>query len=576
MKFHALPLALALLLAGCALPTHAPRHDAAAQTAVAATAHPLATRAALAMLERGGSAADAAVAAQMVLGLVEPQSSGIGGGALAMHWDANKKQLSSLDGLAAAPARVTAGLTVDIDGARLDADGVQRGGRSVGVPGALALLETLHQRHGRLPWATLFEPAITLAEGGFAMPRYLRDVLSAPGAARNHPDMAGLYFDAQGRVLPIGTLLRNPAYAKTLREIAALGHPGWLRQGGAREFVAAAQGGSKASLITEADLQNYRVQPREPLCAPFKRYRVCAMAPSSFGGVVVLQMLQMLEHTPTSFDFDDAEFVHRYVEAGRLAQADRLRYVGDPGHVNVPTAALLAPGYLNPRAALIDANRAMPEARAGALGAVTSGWLSDRAEHAATTSQIAIVDARGNALSMSTTINLNFGSRLMAGGYVLNNALTNFSDAPPPGQQQANQLASGKRPVSSMAPIIVFDEHGAPVVVGGSAGGGQLVDYIARSLIEMLVHGHTPAQALARGHVSTAVEGSVQLERGSSMAAHAQALRALGHRVDVVQMRSGLAFVKRTAQGWIGAADPRRDGDAQSAANVAAGVAATR
>ena len=560
MKFHALPFALALLLAGCALPTQTPRLDAAAQSTVAATAHPLATRAALVMLERGGSAADAAVAAQMVLGLVEPQSSGIGGGALAMHWDAQTRQLTSFDGLAAAPARVTAGLTVDVDGSRLDTESVQRGGRSVGVPGALALLETLHQRHGRLPWATLFEPAITLAEGGFAMPRYLHDVLSAPGASRNHPDMVGLYFDAQGRVLPIGTLLRNPTYAKTLREIAALGPQGWLRQGGAREFVAAAQGGAKASLVTEADLQSYRVQPREPLCAPFKRYRVCAMGPSSFGGVVVLQMLQMLEHTPTRYDFDDAEFVHRYAEAGRLGQADRLRYVGDPGHVSVPTASLLAPGYLGQRAALIDTARAMPEARPGAVGSATSSWLSDRAEHAATTSQIAIVDARGNALSITTTINLNFGSRLMAGGYVLNNAMTNFSDPPPPGQQQANQMAAAKRPVSSMAPTIVFDEHGAPVVVGGSAGGGQIVDYIAQSLIEMLVHGRTPAEALARGHVSTAVAGTVQLERGTPAAAQADALRAKGHRVDVVEMKSGLAFVKRTPQGWIGAADPRRDG----------------
>ncbi len=566
-------VALLALLASCALPPAQAPHTPSAGTPIAATAHPLATRAALAMLERGGSATDAAVAAQMVLGLVEPQSSGIGGGALAMHWDADKKQLSSLDGLAAAPARVTAGLTVDVDGSRLDTESMQRGGRSVGVPGALALLETLHQRHGRLPWATLFEPAITLAEGGFAMPRYLRDVLSAPGAARNHPDMAGLYFDAQGRVLPIGTLLRNPAYAKTLREIAALGPQGWLRQGGAREFVAAAQGGAKASLVTEADLQSYRVQPREPLCAPFKRYRVCAMAPSSFGGVVVLQMLQMLEQAATSYDFDDADFVHRYAEAGRLAQADRLRYVGDPNHVSVPTASLLAPAYLNQRAALIDAKRAMPDARAGAVGNATSGWLSDRAEHAATTSQIAIVDARGNALSITTTINLNFGSRLMAGGYVLNNAMTNFSDPPPPGQQQANQMAAAKRPVSSMAPTIVFDAHGVPVVVGGSAGGGQIVDYIAQSLIEMLAHGRTPAQALARGHVSTAVEGSVQLERGSSMAAHAQALRALGHRVDVVQMRSGLAFVKRSGDGWIGAADPRRDGSALIAAKVVAGVA---
>jgi gamma-glutamyltranspeptidase / glutathione hydrolase len=551
-------LVLVLLLSGCALPlAQAPRH-----AGVVATANPLATQAALAMLARGGTAADAALAAQLVLGLIEPQSSGLGGGALAMVWDASTKQLSSFDGLAAAPARVTAGLTLDADGSRLDAEAVRRGGRSVGVPGALVLMETLHQRHGRLPWATLFEPAIALAEGGFAMPRYLHDVLAAPGAARDHPSLRDLYFDTQDRVLPIGTLLRNPAYAHTLRRIATLGAQGWLREGGAREFVAAAQGGAKPSFIVEADLLAYRVQERAPLCAPFQRYRVCAMGPSSFGGVVVLQMLPMLERAPTSFNFDDAEFVHRYAEAGRLAQADRQRYVGDPGYVNVPTAALLAPDYLARRATLIDASRAMPEARAGALGSNVSHGLSDTTEHATTTSQVAVVDASGNALAITTTINLNFGSRLTAGGYVLNNAMTNFSDAPPPGQQRANQMAPGKRPVSSMAPTIVFDADGAPVVVGGSAGGGQIVDYIAQSLLEMLVHERTPAQALARGHVSTAVGGVVQLERGTPQAALADALRAKGHRVEVVDMKSGLAFVKRTPQGWTGAADPRRDGAA--------------
>ena len=255
MKSHALLVLLAWLLCSCSQPL---RQDAAKPAAIVATANPLATGAALSMLARGGSAVDAAVAAQMVLGLVEPQSSGIGGGALAMFWDARTRQLGSWDGLAAAPARTTAGLNIDIDGTRLDADAVRRGGRSVGVPGALALFATLHERHGKLPWAALFEPAITLADNGFAMPRYLHTVLSLPNAAAEHPQMRSLYFDAAGQVLPLGTMLRNPAYAGTLRAIAALGHQGWLRAGGARDFVAAAQGGAKPSLVTEADLLNYR------------------------------------------------------------------------------------------------------------------------------------------------------------------------------------------------------------------------------------------------------------------------------------------------------------------------------
>lgn len=569
MRLHTLFAATALWLAGCALPPPAAVRPGA-DNSIAVTANPLATQAALSMLARGGSAVDAAVAAQMVLGLVEPQSSGIGGGALAMYWDSGKRQLTSFDGLAAAPARVTPGLTVDTDGARLDTEMVSRGGRSVGVPGALALLEALHQRSGKLPWATLFEPAITLAQSGFAMPRYLHDVLSAPTAARDHPQMRTLYFDSGGRVLPLGSLIKNPDYARTMAVIAELGPRGWLQAGAAREIVAAAQGGHKASLMAEADLLDYRVQTREPLCAPFQRYRVCAMGPSSFGGVAVLQMLQMLDRPGSSFNFDDTEFVHRYVEAGRLAQADRLRYAADPGVVPVPTTSLLARGYLDQRAALIDPTRAMAEPRAGDVQSSRAVALPDRAEHATTTSQIAVVDAAGNALAITSTINLNFGSRLMVGGFVLNNALTNFASftsAPPPGQEvpraRANAMAPGKRPVSSMAPAIVFDEHGEPVVVGGSAGGGQIVDYIAASLIEMLAAGRTPAQALARGHVSTALVGVVQLEQGTEAAAHADALRGKGHRVEVTHMKSGLAFLRRTTQGWIGAADPRRDGSAQ-------------
>lgn len=565
MRLHSLFAATALWLAGCALtPPAAVRPGTGTDNTIAATANPLATQAALSMLARGGSAVDAAVAAQMVLGLVEPQSSGIGGGALAMYWDAGKKQLTSFDGLAAAPARVTPGLTLDTDGARLDADMVSRGGRSVGVPGALALLEALHQRSGKLPWATLFEPAITLAQSGFAMPRYLHDVLSAPTAARDHAQMRALYFDSGGRVLPLGSLIKNPDYARTLAVIARLGPRGWLQAGAAREIVAAAQGGPKPSLMVEADLLDYRVQTREPLCAPFQRFRVCAMGPSSFGGVAVLQMLQMLDRPGSSFNFDDTEFVHRYVEAGRLAQADRLRYAADPGVVPVPTAALLARGYLDQRAALINPMRAMAEARAGDIQSSRAVAPPDRAEHATTTSQIAIVDAAGNALAITTTINLNFGSRLMVGGFVLNNALTNFASFTSAPRARANAMAAGKRPVSSMAPTIVFDEHGEPVVVGGSAGGGQIVDYIAASLIEMLATGRSPAQALARGHVSTALAGVVQLEQGTEAAVHADALRAKGHRVEVTHMKSGLAFVRRNGQGWIGAADPRRDGSAQT------------
>ncbi|MBL8517807.1 MAG: gamma-glutamyltransferase [Betaproteobacteria bacterium] len=536
------------------------------------TAHPLASQAALQVLEQGGAPIDAAIAAQMVLGLVEPQSSGIGGGALIMHWDAASRRLTSYDGLAAAPARVTAALSVDVDGATLKSEDVQRGGRSVGVPGALAVLREAHDRHGRLPWADLFRPAIALAESGFPLPRYMHTILSLPTAAADHPDMVPLYFGPDGKVRDIGSTVTHPRYAATLKRIAALGPAGLWADGGGAAFIASAQRGVRGTLMTEADLAAYRAQPRDPLCAQFLVYTVCMMAPPSFGGVVVLQMLQMLDARPASgdparrFDFDDPEFAHYYAEAGRLAQADRLHHVGDPDFVSVPTAALVAKDYVRERAARISPTRMTPDVEAGGVErraparAAVSPPPAGEAESADATSQLAVVDSKGNALSMTTTINLNFGSRLMADGFVLNNALTNFTGALRAGQPAANRMQPGKRPVTSMAPTIVFDAAGQPVAVGGSAGGGQIVDYIASTLVEMLANGRTPAEALARGHVSTAVRGKLQLEKGTPAAAQADALKAKGHDVDVLPMISGLGFLLRKGEGWLGAADPRRDG----------------
>jgi gamma-glutamyltranspeptidase/glutathione hydrolase len=399
------------------------------------------------------------------------------------------------------------------------------------------------------------------------MPHYLHDVLAAAAPDSVPANMRALYFGVDGQVLPVGALLRNPEYAATLREIAEKGPRAWLQGGAATAMVAAAQGGARPSLMTVRDLLAYRADPRDPLCGPFLRYRVCVMGPSSFGGVVVLQILQIVESSvgPTGhYNFDDPEFVHRYVEAGRLAQADRQRYVGDPGFVDVPTKALLDAKYLQARAGLIDPQRAAAVVQAGVFPPRSTAPRSDASEKVDATSQIAIVDAAGNALSVTTTVNLNFGSWLMVGGFVLNDAMTNFADAPPPGRTRTNQMAPGKRPVTSMTPTIVFDEHNVPIVVGGSAGGGQIVDYVAESLIEMLAAGRTPAEAISRGHVSTAVEGTVQLEKGSDAAALAAPLRAMGHRVTVTEMKSGLAFLKRDGANWIGAADPRRDGRAAS------------
>jgi gamma-glutamyltranspeptidase/glutathione hydrolase len=556
-------LALVVLLGACAgVEERTPiRIESTPGTEAVSTAHAAASDAALAMLAQGGAAIDAAVAAQMVVGLVEPQSSGVGGGTFILLWDAASRRLTAFDGLAAAPSRVTPGLAIDVDGSALPLAAVRRSGRSVGVPGTVAVLKHVHERYGRLPWARLFDPAIEHAERGFPLPPYLHRILAGRNAARDHPQMVPLYFGADGRVLPIGSIVRNPDYADTMRRLAALGPSGLYDEGGAQRWIAAA-GRPHATLVTEADLRGYRVVEREPVCAPFLAYRVCAMPPPSFGGIVVLQMLQMLEaRNRGAFDFADPAFAHLYAEAGRLAQADRRRYVGDPGHVDVPTAALLARDYVISRAQSIDPQRAEPRPSAGNPGGEPRVDLdADPTEQHPATSQLAIADRSGNVLSMTTTINSNFGARRMIDGYVLNNALINFAPAPAPGRTLANQMGPGKRPISAMAPTIAFDARGEPMLAGGAAGGGYIVDYIARSVIDMLANGLTPEQALARGHISTANPGRLRLERGTGAEALADALTAAGHEVEIAPMQSGLGFLKRTEAGWLGAADPRRDG----------------
>lgn len=555
-----------------------------------ATAHPLATDAGLQMLAQGGSAVDAAIAAQMVLGLVEPQSSGLGGGLLMLHWDEANKRLSAIDGLAAAPARTTPSLRTDVDGRLLPSEPSQRGGRTVGVPGALPALMLAHQRHGRLTWHQLVEPARVLAERGFALPPYLHAVLAPPEAARELRHAFGLYFDAQGHPLPVGTLIRHPAYAQTLQQIAQHGPGAWLAGRGTAGLLDAARQGFKPSLLTAADIADYRAMVREPVCAPFLAYQVCTAPPPSFGGVAVLQILQMVQtRAQGRFDFEDPAFLHLVAEAGKLAQADRRLHVGDPDHVHVPTPELVSPAYVRQRAGLIDLSRATAAPSAGQPRAVAPApssrplsfrpasdvspvspaasmparLVADAGPTHAQTSQLAVADRTGNVVSMTTTNNLNFGARLSFDGVVLNNAMTNFSTAPRPGERLANQMAPRKRPVTSMAPTIAFDVSGRPMLAGGAAGGGPIVDYVAGSVIDMLANGRMPAQALARAHVTTATPGRLQLEQGRGLDGKAAWLVRQGHAVEQVNLPSGQAFIRYTTGGWQGAADPRRDGQAR-------------
>lgn len=557
-----LALTMGLTLGACAGPGPAPVapwHAGAAlpvaqapQAIAVASAHPLATQAALQMLAAGGHAIDAVVAAQMMLGLVEPQSSGLGGGALLLLWDAAARRLHSWDGLAAAPAQATASLRTDTDGRLLPLAEVARGGRSVGVPGLLDLLEQARQRHGRLAWARLFEPAIDAATNGFPVAPYVHAILARDPGARLHPELRRDWFDASGQVKAAGSLVHDLAYARTLQQIGDVGAQAFWREGGAARLVAAAQQGPHPGLIAVDDVLAYRAREREPLCAPVRDWRVCTAGPPSYGGIAVLQLLQMLDRrfgpAPAPALLGEADFWHFYAEAGRLAQADGRHWVGDPDFAPVPARELVDPAYLHRRVARIDAQHAAPTVRAGEPAA------NDQ------TSQIVVADAQGNVASMTTTINLNFGSRLRVDGYMLNNALTNFGPAPERGTARPNQMAPGKRPVTSMAPVIVFDRDGRVVLAGGSAGGGAIVDYIVRNLFEMLWLDRSPAQALAGGHVSTALAPRIQLEAATPRAALAAALRARGHEVSVDPLPSGAAFLRRVPGGWLGGADPRRDG----------------
>lgn len=511
-----------------------------------ATAHPAASQAGLAMLRAGGSAMDAAVAAQAVLSVVEPHASGLFSGGLLLVWDPAAHRLLHWDGVAEAPAAATPSLPLDTDGTRLPPS-VARSGRAVAIPGSIAALEAGHASHGHLPWGQLFAPAIRLAEGGFPMPPYLHAVLTARAATlRQIPGFRALFYTADGTPHPIGHPLRNPAQAEALRLVAAGGGAA-LREGPLAEaFLAAARSGPIPGLITAEDLRAYRAIPRDALCGQAFERRICSAAAPSSGGVAVLQQLGLLERagfaaaTPGS-----AEAAHLLIEAGRLARADRIRWVGDPRFVTVPEDALITRRYLDARAALISPSEARPD--------ITPGTP----ENAPMTTHISVMDAEGGAVAFTTTNNLNFGADLLALGVALNNGNTNF--AVNPQGNSPNRMQGGKRPATTMAPTIVFDATGAPEVVIGAGGGAWIPDAVAGALAEILGWNHNAWQAVSRPRLG-AQNGTVELEQGTAAASLAPALTAMGHAPRVVNINTGLQMIRRVRGGLEGAADPRRDG----------------
>lgn len=578
-------LALALLIAGCAQPPAAPAastteaqvtaqdsQQAWTKGAMVAAADPRAVEAGLEILREGGNAIDAAIAVHAVLGLVEPQSSGIGGGAFLVYYDHAKDTVTVFDGRETAPASATADLFIK-DGKVMDFLPAWQSGRSVGVPGQIALYKAAHDAAGRADWATLFAPAMRLAEEGFEVTPRLAALLAEPrlrGAIRldDNPETAA-YFYPDGQPLAAGSVRTNPAYAATLAAIAENGPAAFYSGSIAAEIVDAVNEGPDGGAMTLEDLATYEVATRDAVCGELQSgYKICSAPPPSSGGVAQNMIMGLYEYLrPVAQNADDERlYLKAFVDAQRLAYADRDHYVADADHVPVPTADLINPAYIKARA--LEAFAPDAKATPGDPGMVLGKeplrpmWGEDPTEPGAGTTHISIVDQYGNAVAMTATVEAAFGSSRWAAGFLLNNELTDFSREPTKGGRPvANAPGPDKRPRSSMSPTIVFDKGGDLFMVTGSPGGNSIVAYVAKTLVGVLEWNKTAQEAanlpnvIARGD-TVAVE--VDVEGGAEAA---EALRELGYTVEErTGENSGLHLIVVREGGLEGGADPRRDG----------------
>ncbi|MQA37983.1 gamma-glutamyltransferase [Rugamonas aquatica] len=550
---------------------YAEKAGKSAQKFMVAAANPLATQAGYQMLKQGGSAIDAAIATQLVLTLVEPQSSGIGGGSFLLYSDG--KRVQSYDGRETAPATADEHLFQDKDGKAVSREVGVIGGRSVGAPGVLRMLELAHKEHGKLPWKTLFAPAIKLAEDGFNVSPRLNALLNYDRYLSRDPVAKAYFFGEDGKPRPVGYLLKNPELARTLREIADGGADAFYKGRIARDIAAkVASHPTNPGKLTVADIAGYQAKERTPICSDYKAWTVCGAPPPSSGGIAIAQMLGILEvkdiapYKPVNGQLT-AEGIHLFTEAGRLAYADRNRYTADTDFVPLPgkgVDALLDKGYLKQRASLIG-EKSMGRANYGVPATMQVAWGADTAIDKPSTSHLVAVDAFGGGLSMTTSVEDAFGARQMVDGFMLNNQLTDFSfDSQDENGPIANRVQAGKRPRSAMSPTLVFDKGTHKLVLAtGSPGGSTIINYVAKVLVGTLDWKLDVQQAISLPNFGSR-NGPTELEAGRVTPAVIEQLKARGHQVREFELNSGLQGIqRRTVNGkpeWFGGADPRREG----------------
>jgi len=525
-------------------------------------ANPYASEAGLSMLEKGGSAVDAAIAAQLVLSLVEPQSSGLGGGTFMLHWHKETQELTTYDGRETAPQAATSELFLNKHGEPLKWSDAVVGGKSVGVPGLLAALNKAHNQFGVLPWQELFQPAIKLAENGFVVSPRLEKLLGMNYNPGIHilPEIKD-YFSPNGIGIKAGDTLKNPKLAKALTSIANEGvdvfYNGWI----AKKIVEKVQNSAiSPGLLSLDDMKKYKAIERTSVCGPYHQYKVCGMAPPSSGGITVIQILAQLQNFELSqYPPNSLQAVHLLTQSARLAFADRNKYIADSDFVSVPVKGLLAGDYIAKRTRLIDEKRDMGRAVAG-TPQKSLVLANDNAIERPSTTHLVVVDKQGNAISMTSSIENGFGSALMVQGFILNNQLTDFSLAPKrDGKWVANRVQPLKRPRSSMAPMMVFNEDNSLRLLVGAPGGSRIINYVAQTIVGVLDWQLNAQQAVNlpkvtnRNHVTT-------LEIDTNIVKLKPRLEAMGHKVQVRPLNSGLHVIEVTKGGLVGGADPRREG----------------